>query len=705
MKPVVSLDRREFLRLTGIASGGLLLGVTLEGRSIDSAAAPGTAFSPNAFLAIAPDGSVTAVVAKSEMGQGIRTAVPMLIAEELEADWSRVGIRPAIADPKYGDMTTGGSTTVRHGWLPLRRAGATAREMLVSAAAASWGVDRSGCRAENGSVVHAATGRRLAYGDLAERAAALAVPGEVALKSSSAFRILGKPLARLDVPEKTDGSAAFGIDARVPGMRFAVVARCPVFGGAPKSFVADKAKAVPGVRAVVRVPSGIAVVADSTWAAISGREALEIVWDEGKLASLDDAAIGKMLEAADSAEAIRARRDGDPEKALQGAAKRLEAVYELPYLAHATMEPMNALASVTEGGVEIWAPTQSPQWAQGVVAQAIGVPKEKVVVHTTLLGGGFGRRAFTDFVVEAAEVSKAAGVPVLVTWTREDDMRHDLYRPRSRHRVEAGLDAEGRVVAWTHRLAVPSILQQVFGSKPTAKEDDAVEGASDLPYAIPNVAVEHVPVDPGIPVGWWRSVYGSQNPFVNECFLDEIARAAGKDPLALRRALLPEGSRLRKVLDAAAERAGWGTPLPEGRARGIAAQHSFGSYVAEVAEVSLVRGRPRVHRVVCAVDCGQIVNPDTVVAQMESAIVYGLSAALQNAITIERGRVREGNFDDYEPLRIDAMPEVEVVLAPSGDDPGGIGEPGLPPIGPAVANALHALTGKPVRKLPIATEA
>ena len=546
-------------------------------------------------------------------------------------------------------------------------------------------------------MLHPASGRALAYGGLAAAAARLPVPQDPPLKDPKDFKLLGKRLPRLDTPAKVTGRAVFGMDVRVPGMLFATLARPPVHGGTVAGFEAGKARKVPGVRLVLQVPSGVAVVADSTWAAIRGREALEVRFQDGPNASLDQAAVERLLsDPAAKAQVVRA--DGDLEAALAAAPKRLEAVYQAPFLAHATMEPMNCTARVTAAAAEIWAPTQAPTWAQGEVAKALGLPEAAVTVRTTLLGGGFGRRAIPDFAVEAAQVARAAGAPVQVVWTREDDMRHDLYRPASRHELRAGLDAAGRLAAWHHRVRAPSIAAQLFGGR--EGRPDVVEGAADVPYAAGAVLVDCVTPGVGLRVGWWRSVYSSQNAFAEECFLDECAAAAGTDAVAFRRELLGKHPRLRRVVDLAAEKAGWGSPLPAGRGRGLACHVSFGSWVAEVAEVSVEKGEVRVHRVVAAVDCGRVVNPDTVEAQVESAVVYGLSAALRGEITLERGRVREGNFDDYQPLRFDEMPAVEVHLVPSAEDPGGIGEPGLPPIAPAVANALFAATGRRFRRMP-----
>jgi isoquinoline 1-oxidoreductase beta subunit len=693
------LSRREFLGVSAGGAAGLWLAVNLPPSAAEAAAPAG--LSPDAWLRVEPSGVVTVFLAKSEMGQGTFTGMAVLVAEELEADWKSVRVVQADADAKrFGQMSTGGSRSVRGLFDPLRTAGAAAREMLVSAAAKRWKVDRATCRAEQGSVVHAPTGRRLGYGALATAAAREPVPRDPPLKDPSRWRLIGTRVPRLDGPDKVRGTARFGLDVRVPGLRFAAVARPPVVGGKVARFDAAKARAVAGVRHVVEVPSGVAVVADSTWAALQGREALAVTFEPGPNGALDSAALTKAL--AEAPPQKPARREGDVDAALAAAARRLEGTYELPLLAHATMEPMNATADVRRGRAELWLPTQAPTWAQADVAKALGLPLDRVKVHVTFLGGGFGRRAIPDFAVEAALVSRAVKAPVQVVWTREDDMRHDLYRPAARNELRAGLDAGGRLVAWHHRVRTPSISQQLFGTPQRwGDHPDVLESAIAFPYAAGAVQVEAAIPEVGVRVGWWRSVYASQNAFPEECFMDELAAAAGKDPLAFRLEHLPEGSRLRGALVLAAERAGWGKPLPAGRGRGLACHSSFGSHVAEVAEVSVVDGRVRVHRVVAAVDLGVALNPDSVEHQVEGAVVYGLSAALRGEITLAKGAVVQGNFDDYEPLRIDEVPEVEVHIVPSREAPGGIGEPGLPPIAPAVANAVFALTGKRIRRLPI----
>ncbi|HEV8305018.1 MAG TPA: xanthine dehydrogenase family protein molybdopterin-binding subunit [Gemmatimonadales bacterium] len=700
------MERRAFLQTAGGVGAGLVIGFRIPTRREQNP----SPFAPNAWLRISPDDSILVVVDRSEMGQGVATALPMLLAEELEADWTKVQIEFAPADkayanPLFGMQGTGGSTSVRAAWTPLRKAGAAAREVLITAAAQAWDVNRTECRAERGAVVHAKTRRRLRYGQLALRAGALPVPADVPLKDPKDWHIAGRPTRRLDTPPKVNGRAKFGIDVRVPGMRVALVARSPVFGGKVKSFDAAAAKAVDGVRDVVQISSGIAVVGTGYWPAKQGRDALQVVWDEGPNAAVSSATISQLFAERAGQPGVVARHDGDPDGALGGASSKVEADYEMPFLAHATMEPMNCTAHVRPDGVDIWAPTQFQTGAQGIGAQIGGVPPEKVQVHTTYLGGGFGRRFELDFIQEALETSKAVGAPVKVIWSREDDIRNAQYRPANHHRLAAGLDAAGRPVAWTHRIVAPSIMARVFPNMvQNGLDGEAVEGGKEMAYAIPNVHVDYQLTDTGIPVGFWRSVNNSFNAFAVETFIDELAAAAKADPFEYRRGLLANAPRHRGVLELAAAKAGWGTPLPAGRARGIAVHKSFESFVAEVAEVSVSSGgEVRVHRVVCAVDCGMFVNPDTIEAQMQSAIVYGLTAALYGEITIDRGRVVQSNFTDYPMLRMSEMPAVEVHIVPNTEAPGGVGEPGTPPIAPAVCNAIFALTGKRIRKLPIGT--
>lgn len=710
---IVNLSRRDFLKKGATAGAALVVGFYLPAkgnlaRAVTSSAAP---FAPNAWIRIGADGIVTVIVDRSEMGQGVMTSLPMLVAEELEADWKRIRTEFAPADPVYtnplqGAQATGGSTSIRAAWEPLRKAAAAAREMLLTAAAEAWGVQKAACRAENGAVIHHTTGRRLRYGALVEKAAKLPVPKDAPLKDPKDFRIIGKRVKRLDTPAKVDGSAVFGIDLRTPGMLHAVVARCPVFGGKVAKFEATQAKKVPEVRHIVAIESGIAVVADSHWAAVQGADALDITWDEGPNANLNSTAISKHFAERVEQPGAVAHTEGDAAAALAKAARRLDALYEVPYLAHADMEPMNCTAHVRADSCTIWVPTQYQTAVQQIAAKITGLPEKSIRVNTTFIGGGFGRRFELDFVADAVQLSKAVGAPVQVIWTREDDIQHDFYRPAAYNRLRAGLDAQGWPVAWTHRIVSPSINSR------TSPEDvkngldpDAVDGAANLPYAIPNILVDYVMPDIPIPVGYWRSVGNSQNAFIVESFLDEIAAAGGHSPYELRRRLLSKAPRLLGALELAAARAGWNTPLPAGRYRGLGLSASFGSFVAQVAEVSVApNGQVRVHRVVCAVDCGTVVNPDTVEAQMEGSVVFGLTAALKGAITIDKGRVVQSNFHDYRMLRMSEMPLVEVYIVPSHESPGGIGEPGVPAAAPALTNAIFAATGKRIRRLPIRAE-
>jgi isoquinoline 1-oxidoreductase beta subunit len=715
------LTRREFVK-TGAATGaGLMIAFYLPPRLAaawqEDATGP---FAPNAWVQIGTDGIVTLTVDKSEMGQGTQTGLAMILAEELEADWSRVRLGPVPENPAGWSrrMSTGGSQSIHTSWEPLRKAGATAREMLISAAATVWDVDRSTCRAEHGTVIHPPTGRRLSYGKLAARAARIAVPEDVPLKNPKDFRLLGTRLSRLDTPAKVDGSAVFGIDVQVPGMLIASIERCPVFGGKLKRLDAAKAKGMPGVRRVVQLEAspwtgrdrawgvgraaGVAVVADTYWHAFQARKALAIEWDDGEFGSTDSAGISALFARAAEQPGVEARKDGDAASALATAARRIEAVYEVPFLHHATMEPMTCTVRVRPGSCDVWAPTQNQTRAQEVAAELTGLPKEKVRIHTTFLGGGFGRRLEPDFVSEAVILSKAVGAPVKVIWSREDDVQHGFYRPATYNRFAAGLDDSGRPVAWTHRVAAPPILLK-FGPLENGLDRTLVDGAANLPYGIPNIYVDQVAVELlPVPRGFWRSVGISHNAFVTECFFDEVAAAAGKDPYELRRELLTARPRHLGVLELAAEKAGWGAPLPAGRGRGIALAEWEPTVCAQVAEVSVESdGSVRVHHVVCAVDCGPTVNVDQIEAQMQGGIVFGLTAALYGEITLQHGRVKQSNFHDYAMLRLPEMPQVEVHIAPSTDKQGGIGEPAVGPVAPAVCNAIYAATGKRIRRLPI----
>jgi isoquinoline 1-oxidoreductase beta subunit len=702
----ITTTRRGFLAAGAAATLSIGFALPRSGRARE-AAAP---FHPNAWLRLGADGQVTVICGSSEMGQGVLTAIPMLLAEELDADWSTVRVEQApvdkaFANPMFGMQATGGSTTVRAHWEPVRQAGAAAREMLVSAAASTWGVDAAQLRTDKG-MVYGPGGRSASYGSLVEAAAKLPVPDKPRLKDPSSFKLLGQPLKRLDTPGKVNGSAKFGIDVQLPGLKVAVMARAPAKGAKPRQVDDRQARAVKGVFQVITLPSGVAVLADGYWAARKGRDALVIDWDLGNAAQLSTASIGAMLdEGARLADKV-AHEEGRPKEAP--VVRRLQARYEAPYLAHACMEPMNCTAWVKGQGedatVEIWAGTQSQGPAQGILANVAQATPAKVKINTLLLGGGFGRRFAPDFTIDAVLLSKISGQPVKLIYTREDDMAAGFYRPAAVVHFEGGLDAQGRPALLTAGVGSPSIMAgSGFMKIPDNGVDSfAVEGLADHPYAIAHQRIAYGRREPGPQVWFWRSVGHSQNAFFIESFIDEMAAAAGQDPFEYRRSLLAKSPRHKGVLELAAEKAGWGRPLPDGVGRGIAVAESFGSYVAEVAEVSVAAdGTPRVHRVVAAVDCGMTVNPEIIRRQIESAIVYGLSAALYGRLDFEGGRVKQSNFHDYPVLRMSEMPKVEVHILPSREKPGGIGEPGTPPIAPAVTGAIFAVTGKRVRALPI----
>jgi isoquinoline 1-oxidoreductase subunit beta len=724
----MTISRRQFV-VTGVVAGaGVLIGVRYSGSLVRAQESdPGAKQkAPNPFVAyvhVKPDGQISLIVAKSEMGQGIKTGLAMVLAEEAEVDFASVKVEQAETRPDlYAHLGTGGSGSTMENFTPLRRAGATVRDLMIAAAAAKWSVRASECEAKKGTVLHAKSARKAGYGELVEAAEKLPLPDQekVQLKDEAKFELIGHPTARVDVPSKVNGSAQFGIDVRVPEMVFAVVARCPTFGGKPAHFDATKAKGMAGVRDVFEIPAfgadkftagGVVVVADSTWAATKGRDALDIAWERGAASSESSEGMRAALREAAAKPGKRVRNDGDVDSVLANGAKKIEAVYEMPLLAHATMEPMNITAHVRGGEAEVWAPTQSPDWVQGTVAQVLGIKPDKVVVHTTLMGGGFGRRYMADFPAEVAQIAKIVGKPVQLVWTREDDMTHDFYRPATCHRMQGAVDAKGRPAAWFHTMASTSI--RGYWDPKAAPESQEVGGAKEMPYAISNVRLEFNPVASAVPRAWWRSVENSFNGFVVESFIDELAAAAGQDPMQFRKSLLvkpanwkakseddPDPARLRGVLERAAEKAGWGAPLPKGRGRGIAAFCSFGSYFAEVAEVTVKGNDFKIDRIVAAVDCGQIVNPESVRSQTEGAIIYGLSAALKNEITIKNGAVEQTNFDGYDPIRISEAPPIEVHLVINHEDPGGMGEPGLPPAAPAVANAIFAASSQRLRKLP-----
>lgn len=715
MSSIVNCSRRSFLKSSSLAGGGLILGFYFPERKTAAAAMQrGEGKALNAFVRIGPDESVTVIVNHSEMGQGPYTSIPMIVAEELDADWSKVRYEAAPVDPAYnhtvfGMQMTGGSTSTRTEWERVRKAGAAARQMLISAAATGWKVQPERCRTEKGFVI-SDTGERASFGSLAEKASKLPPPQSVKTKNSKEFKLVGKPTRRLDTPDKTNGKAMFGLDVSVPGMLVAVVARPPVFGAKLKAFNADRAKATPGVKHVVQIDRGIAVVADGFWPAKLGREALEISWDEGPLTGLDSKQQRlEYAELADKPGAV-ARKDGDAPGALGRASRKVEAVYDLPYLSHATMEPMNCVADVRADRCEIWVGTQFQTVDRDAAAKELGLPPEQVQLHTMLCGGGFGRRAVPDshFVLEAVQISKAIRAPVKVVWTREDDMQGGWYRPRAYHSVSAGLNAQGKLIAWQQRVVTQSLMEGTPFEKFIVKngvDETCVEGASDLPYDVPNILVDWQRAPAGIPVLWWRSVGHSHTAFVVETVMDELALLAGKDPFEFRRAILSKHPRHKRVLEYAAEKAGWGSKMPEGRGRGIAVHEAFGSFAAHVAEVSVSKeGKLTIHRFVSAIDCGPVVNPDTIQAQLQSGVVFGLSAALYGEISFEKGRVKQRNFHDYQMLRMHEMPLVEAHIVPSEDEMGGVGEPGVPPVAPALANAIFAVTGKRIRELPIRVE-
>ena len=701
-----ALSRRGFIQTSAVAGAGLVLGIHFSPSAL---AEEQSAFSPNAYLRISPDGKITIVVARSEMGQGVWTSLPMILAEELEADWKQIEIEQAGASTLFGDQGTGGSASVRTCWDPMRKAGAQAREMLITAAAQQWNVPRESCKAEDGAIVHSASGRKASYGSLAMAAGKLPVPEDPPLKTGN-YKIVGKPLPRLDTPSKVNGSAVYGIDFRVPGMKFAALARCETVGGKVANFDATEARKMPGVRFVDKISdSSIAVVADSTWNAFKARRALKVTWDDSVGKGLTSAAIFESLAKADDSKAVTFFSAGDVSKA---SGRTIQAEYRLPFMAHAPMEPGNCVAHFRGNECEIWAPTQVPQDCRDTIAPLVGLKPEQVKVNITLLGGGFGRRLEHDYAVEAALVSKAINGPVKVVWTREDDMKCSTYRPVSLHKLSATVDSQGWPVAFSHRIIGPSINGQKGAEAVNGVDADFPDETSFL-YPIANVRLDYVNTETPVPLGWMRSVYALQLGFASESFMNELAAAAGKDPLEYRLHLLATDSdikhfdstwhtaRMRNVLKLAAEKAGWTKPLPKGRYRGIACFGSFSTYAAEVVEISMEGATPKVHRVVVAVDCGQVVNPNILEQQIQGAVVYGLTNVMRAQITIDNGRVMQSNFDSYEPIRMNEAPIVEAYNVPSTEAPTGIGEPPIPPLAPALCGAIHAATKKRVRALPI----
>ncbi len=705
------VSRRDFVVVVAAAGGGLLLGCRVDGprRAAPDASPP--AFAPNAYVRVGTDGVVTVILPQAEMGQGILTALAMLVAEELETGLDQVRVEHApgddriYANPRLGFQATGGSTSVRAFYEPMRQAGAVARTMLVAAAAESWGVEPAACRAEQGSVIHPASGRKVAYGEVAERAAKLPVPQKVPLKDPKTFTLIGTPAKRLDIPSKVNGTAQFGIDVRLPGMKIATVAASPVVGGKVAGLDESKAMAIKGVHQIVRLDDAVAVVADHMWAAKQGLAALVIRWDDGPNAKVSTADVIQELEQASRHSGVVARKEGDAASAMGRVARKIEAIYQAPFLAHAAMEPLSCTVHVKSDSCEVWAGSQVQGRARATAAEVTGLPLEKVVFHNYLLGGGFGRRLEHDYVTQAVRIAKQVDGPVKVVWTREEDIQHDVYRPYYYDRIAAGLDARGQLVAWNHRIVGISILAR--WAPPAFRnglDGDAVDGSAQLLYDIPSIHVEYVRhEEPVLRTGWWRGVGVTHNSFVVESFIDEIAAASRQDPVAFRRGLLGKSPRARAVLDLAAEKAGWGTPLPPDHGRGVALMYSgWDTYVAQVAEVEVTgTGEIAVRRVVCAVDGGTIINPDTVTAQIESGVVFGIGGALWGEITLKNGRVEQSNFHDYRVLRMNETPPIEVHLVRNLESPGGIGEPGTAATAPALANALFAATGKRIRQLPL----
>jgi isoquinoline 1-oxidoreductase subunit beta len=714
MSAPAMISRRGFLRTSAAVGGGLL--VTWHAPLLKNGgktfAAGKDAYAVNAFVRIGTDESVTVISAHSEMGQGIYTSLPMLLNEELQADWAKIRVESAPVDkvynhPIFGVQVTGGSTTSPAEWMRYRKMGAVARVMLVEAAAKQWGVDPASCRVEKGVVIHDGSKRRATYGLLANTASQLTAPADVPLKDMKGFTLVGKSTKRLDTPSKTNGTAQFGLDVTVPGMLYAVVLRPPAFGGKVRTMDASEALKIPGVKVVEQVPSGVAIVATKFWAAKQGRDKLKMDWDLGPNANLSSEKMFREFAETSQKPGNIAKKVGDPSAALKGAAKTITATYDVPYLAHCMMEPLNCVVDLRADSCELWTGTQFQTVDRANAARVAGLPPEKVKINTMLLGGGFGRRAnpASDFIVEAVEVAKVAKAPVKVVWTRDDDLKGGWYRPMWHDRFAAGIDANGEPVAWTHTIVGQSIAVGTPFEPLMIKDgvdSTSVEGAADILYGIPNLQVDLHSPKIAVPVQWWRSVGHSHTGFSVEAFFDEVAHAGGKDPYDLRRKLLANQPRMLAVLELAGQKAKWGSKLPAGVGRGVATHFSFESYVVQIVDASVEKdGTVRVHRVVCAVDCGFVINPDTVIAQMEGGIIFGLTAALKTEITLKDGRVQQTNFHDYQMMRMFESPEIEVHIVPSTANPSGVGEPGVPPVAAALTNAIFAATGKRVRRLPV----
>jgi isoquinoline 1-oxidoreductase beta subunit len=721
----VGVSRRTFLQfglsVTAALGGGLLLGFSVpavsQGRKDATSVIGGDAheapqigtFAPNAFVQIDRSGQVRLVMPKVEMGQGIYTSIPMLIAEELEVPLDSVVLEHAppdaklFTDPLLGGQLTGGSTSIRYAWEPMRKAGATARTLLITAAANSWQVDPASCHAERGQVVHAASKRTIAYGELVDAAAALPVPQDVKLKDPKDFKLIGTAVKRLDSPEKVNGAAMFGLDVRLPDMKYAVIVNCPVFGGTLVSVDDSKAKKIAGVRQVVKIDNAVAVIGDHTWAAKRGAAALDVQWNKGAGATVQMHHIVDDLAQASKRDGAVARKDGDISQGFNAARTHVDAVYQQPFLAHATMEPVNCTVHVRSDGCDIWVGTQVPTRAVDTAVKITGLSADQITVHNHLLGGGFGRRLETDFIGLALKIGKQVDGPVKVTFTREEDIQHDMYRPYYYDVLSAGLDGNGHPIAWKHRIVGSSILARFAPSAiKNGIDPDAVEVAVDLPYDLPNQLIDYVRQEPrDIPTAFWRGVGPTRGTFVVESFMDELAAQAKADPVQYRRDLLGKTPRARHVLDAAAQAAGWGNTVPKGQGRGVSVMHAFGSFFAMVVDVTVNNGEVAVNRVVCAVDCGMVVNPNTIEAQVQGGIIFGITAALYSEITIEDGRVQQANFTNYRMLRFSQAPPIEVHIVKSGEAPGGIGEPGTAALAPALTNAIYAATGKRIRQLPV----
>lgn len=714
MPAETGLDRRSFLQTAGFAGIGLLIGFRLPDNphSIWTARAKTSVdFAPNAFLAVNTDESVTIWVHKSEMGQGVRTALPMLIAEELEVEWKRILVKQADLDERFGRQETGGSSSVSSSWQTLRTAGAAAREMLIAAAAEAWSVDAKTCRAERGAVVHPPTERQISYGQLAKAAARLPVPKNPPLKNPADFRVIGNRIPRIDGQAIVTGKAIYGFDVSASRMLYATIERPPVFGARLKRFESGRAEKIKGVRRVVPISSGVAVVADSTWAAFEGRAALEIEWEAGAHQNLSSAEIRENFLSLSEKPGVVAVSRGEPDAALINSARRFEVIYETAFLAHAPLETMNCVADVREKSCELWIPTQKPLEAREIAMRLTGLPSEAVKVHVTLLGGAFGRRLENDYVAEAVELSRAVKAPVQTVWTRADDMKHGFYRPATLHRLHAGLDKHGNLIAWKHRIVAPSVIMQRWEQlKPTlgdwiradGLDETAIRGADQMPYDIPHVNLDFCMANTAVPTTWWRGTYDAPNAFAIESFIDEIAAASKRDAYQFRRRLLSKSPKLRAVLELAALKANWETPAPNGVFRGIAAHAYAGRVpVATIVEISIKKdGAIRINRVVSAADIGIVVNPSQAEAQVEGSIADGLASALKSEITVKNGSVEQSSYRDYQILRIGEMPPVEVHFAPSNDAPRGIGEPAVPPVTPALLNAIYAATKRRIRHLP-----